>query len=424
MRAAARRPVRRAHRRPRRAVAIAAALTATCALAACVDYLDAGEFGVMRYFGEVRGAAPMRLLPPISDRDGNAYVLYGAPSLAEAAVFVGHPGGSWSAECTLHKGDNRGVHGWVGRSEGRAWYWSGDALVEVTGEDGSCKAILDHDPGTAADVRFLAVIPWVHETPSRRTVVGVVQSPSDPVPYHAVIDLDLGRYTDLEPFQPTTARQVEVLGVGAQRDRGIGVYVVKYLDGQSVKVDAVFVDRTGRVTARASLGGAEGLTQDAVLGELAVSPRGRVVGLLDTGDLLVFDPGGGGVRSTNGFAAAGVHERGGVLWLVGTADGRPVLARLGDDGSIGAAQTWTASQRAADRLRGQVTVLDDRQDPRVYLRWTDPRSAIGPFPFVSPYAPHDYAQDTSLWLVAGPSFDAGAEPRTSVAMAPLGISYP
>ena len=85
------------------------ALALVCALGGCVDYLDPGEHGVMRYFGEVRGDAPLALLPPIADRDGNVYVLYGARDLSTALVFVGHAGGGWTSGCTAHKGDSRGA---------------------------------------------------------------------------------------------------------------------------------------------------------------------------------------------------------------------------------------------------------------------------------------------------------------------------
>jgi hypothetical protein len=29
-----------------------------------------------------------------------------------------------------------------------------------------------------------------------------------------------------------------------------------------------------------------------------------------------------------------------------------------------------------------------------------------------------------LWVIAGPSFDAGGQPQTSIAALPFGISYP
>jgi hypothetical protein len=393
--------------------------------AGCVDYLDPGELGTPRYFGDVRGAAPVRMLPPISDRDGNAYVLYGSRDQFEVLTFVGHPGGGWSSDCGLHKSDARGLHGWIGRSQDRAWYWSGDALVELLGEDGTCEAVLDREPTTGAEVRFLGVVPWVKETPSRRTVVALADTPSSAVPYTLLIDLDTHQSITEERFDPPTARELVVLGTGASPARGEGVMVVKYLDGDVVRVEARFVDAAGRTTARAPLTGADDLPVDAVLGELAVHGSGLVVGLLITGDLLVFDHGSGGVRGApGGLATAGVHAHEGELWLVGVAGGQPALSRVDASGSFGSLEPWTASARAASALEGDLTVLDDRTDPRYYTSWRDPRSAIGAFPLLSPFTPHAYASGTTLWLVAGPSFDAGGEPRTAVALVPVGLSYP
>ena len=80
-------------------------------LTGCIDYLEPGEVGAVRYFGEVRSTPgePLPLLPPISDRDGNYYVLSGARDLRQVTVFTGQAGGGWSSGCGLHKGDDRGT---------------------------------------------------------------------------------------------------------------------------------------------------------------------------------------------------------------------------------------------------------------------------------------------------------------------------
>ena len=406
---------------PGRSAALALALTAS----GCVDYLDPGELGVLRYFGEVRGAPPLTLLPPIADRDGNSYVLWGARDRSEVLAFVGHAGGGWTSGCAVHKGDDRGAHGWVGRAQDRAWYWSGDALVEVSGATGSCKAVLDRDPASNADLAFLGVIPHVREAPSRTTLVAMVQSPADPVPFQGVIDLGLGRYSDLVRFEPADAAGVTVLGTGADASGEIGVMLVRWQQGADVRVEGRFLDGAGRTVAVAPVDNVPAmLAEDAVLGSLQVSDRGLVAGLLEGGDLVTFDRDGGGVRSfALDMTPAGVHRAGGALWLVGDAGG-PVVARLDADGVPGSAQRWTASERVEAALAGEVTVLDDRTDPRRYVSWNDPRSAMGAFPFLTAAGPHAYAQDTTAWLVAGPSYQAGGEPRTSVALVPVGISYP
>ena len=92
-------------------------LLVLAALTGCIDYLDPGEVGAVRYFGEVRytPGTPLPLLPPIADRDGNAYVLSGSRDLRQVTAFTGQAGGGWSSGCALHKGDDRGAHGWIGR---------------------------------------------------------------------------------------------------------------------------------------------------------------------------------------------------------------------------------------------------------------------------------------------------------------------
>ena len=395
-------------------------------LGGCVDYLDPGEHGVMRYFGEVRGAAPLALLPPIADRDGNVYVLYGARDLSTALAFVGHAGGGWTSGCSLHKGDSRGAHFWVGRAQDRAWYWSGDALVEVDGGTGSCKAVLDKDPASNTDLLFMGVVPFVKEAPSRTTVVALFTSPADPVPYHGVIDLDLGRYSEIDRFEPRDAEAVAVLGTGSDADGEVGVMLVSYTRGSQVVLEGRFLDDRGRTTDIAPVSGGDPLLgQDAVLGQLQISPGGTVAGLLADGRMVLFDRNGGSVGSFSlDMTPVGVHrDQGGSLWLVGDSGG-PVVARLGSDGRPGSAVAWTASERAAAAVDGDVRVLDDRTDPRHYTSWPDPISAMGPYPFVTAAPPLVYAQDTTAWLFAGPSYSVGGEPRTSVALAPVGITYP
>lgn len=404
---------------------IASALLAL-ASAGCLDTLDPGERGVMRYFGEVRGEAPLALLPPIADRDGNLYVLYGARELATALVFVGHAGGGWTSGCSVHKGDSRGAHFWVGRAQDRAWYWSGDALVEVDGGTGSCKAVLDKDPASNTDLLFMGVVPFVKEAPSRTTLVALFTSPADPVPYHGVIDLDLGRYSELDRFEPAGADEVVVLGTGSDEEGEVGVMLVSYLQDGGRRLEGRFLDDRGRTTAVAPVsGGDELLGQDAVLGQLQISPRGMVAGLLGDGRMVLFDRNGGSVGSFSlDMTPIGVHrDPDGGLWLVGERGG-PVIAPLGSDGRPGAPVSWTASERAAAALDGDVRVLDDRTDPRRYTTWPDPLSAIGPYPFLSAAPPLVYADDATAWLFAGPSYSVGGEPRTSVALAPVGLTYP
>lgn len=132
--------------------------------------LESGDWGTLRYFGELVGTPesrldgsesdlPLELFPPTSDRDGNVYVLYEDIN-GNSIVYVGQALSGWSKGCPAgeeplpHAGpDEPQVHGFLGTSDSKAWYWTGDGLAQVTGSTGECKQILDKDPLTVTDLR-------------------------------------------------------------------------------------------------------------------------------------------------------------------------------------------------------------------------------------------------------------------------------
>jgi len=406
------------------------AFVVALAVSGCIDYLEPGQPGELRYFGEVRGEAPLRLVPPISDRNGNVYVLFGAHDQNFVEVFVGHQAGGWSSGCALHKGDDRGAHGWIGRDEDRAWYWSGDAVVEVSGRTGSCRSVLDRDPASNANLLFQGAIPLVRETPSRTFFVGLVQSPSDRVPFFVVVDLDIQRYTSVNVFDPSDADNVVVLGTGADPDSNTGFVVVRYERGGSTVVEGLFLDMDGNITGRAEIDGADAIAEDGIAGYLQSVDGDIVVGVVrattDTeAELLVFDKrsGNGRVTSIGALEAIGVHRFEDQLYLVGTNGSEPGIAPLSKTGSPSSAVEWRASTRLDSAVR-EIRVLDDRSDPRRGVTWRDTASAIGPHMFVSEHSLDVYADGTTGWLFAGPSFTVSGEPQTSVAFGPVGVSYP
>ena len=341
------------------------ALAIAALLSGCIDYLQPGSVGETRYFGEVRSVDPLPppLLPPISDRDGNGYVLSGSRDLRQVTVYTGQAGGGFSSGCALHKGDTRGAHGWVGRSQDHAWYWSGNGLVDVTGATGGCTYVLDHDPATAASIAFLGVVPSVRDAPSRTTVVALIQTPTDPQPYWVVVDLRNKRYTQLRKFTPSDASNVVVLGTGASDDIGAGVMLVKYQRGGGSVVESRYLDADANELASASVAGLDAAGEDEVLGFLAVSQTGLASGVLANGQYVAFGPSGGAAHAVNGLTAAGVHAVDGSLWLVGTNATGPVIAPIDNNGSILGASAWSASGSAGTTLRGSLQVIDDRAAP-------------------------------------------------------------
>ena len=73
-------------------------------LSACSPPLENGEIGNIRYFGEISGDVPMRMLPPITDRDGNVYVAYGDRNRSDTEIWAGRASGGWNSACKGHRG--------------------------------------------------------------------------------------------------------------------------------------------------------------------------------------------------------------------------------------------------------------------------------------------------------------------------------
>jgi hypothetical protein len=391
----------------------------------CAQSLPEGEWGTFRYFGELRGEPPMRLLPPHTDRNGNAYVLFGNVEGGEdTQVFTGTPSGDWSSGCTAHRGVT-GLRGFVGRTDDMAWYWSGDSLVSVSGETGSCNELLTTDPVTLTELYFEGVIPAVDETPSRRSMVALVQGSVDSLPFHVVIDLDQETYSESVQFTPSDASGVVVLGTGASATEAGGVLVVAYtLLGDTV-FEAIFVGRDGSPTDRVVLDLDPELAVDgAIEGFVQNSEDGLWVGLLSDGNLLLFDDRSGGATSADGMSPVGVQAWNGELFLTGLSDGTPVIAEIKSSGELDSVRTWTAAVEAQQDLANGIRVRDERHSPTRRVSWNSVETAIGSWPLVTPHPLDVYTLDSTSWLVAGPGYDTGVEPFSAVAFAPVGVRLP
>jgi len=418
--------------------------------------LKAAEWGTFRYFGELTGVPEvewdeennnevlLELVPPISDRQGNIYVLYEDPN-GDSVAYVGTARGGWTQGCQAEEkelphtpAEATRIHGFLGTADNRAWLWVGDALVEVSGETGQCNQVLDADPLTVTDLKFIAAVPYVHETPARRTLVGWIQGVNDAYnrnpPFQVVVDLDLGRYVAYNEFQPSDASCIDVLGVGANPADEEGVIVVAYnLDGER-KVEARIIDSAGnnRVVADIALEESEVYPCEAddsvapeprVIGQIQSNDQGIYAGILSNGELLAFNEKGGDSRELPDFNAQGLVRLDGELWVSGTHEDRPVLGKVQADGQVNEVVQWTTSENAARALQGKISVLDQRYQPAEPIAWRSPVTAMGSWPFISPYPLDEYALDTTGWLIAGPSFDSTMV-QTAVAFGPVGISIP
>jgi hypothetical protein len=268
------------------------------------------------------------------------------------------------------------------------------------------------------------VLPWVRDAPTRTTTVALVQSPLDPTPFSAVVDLQAEILTNVRGFEPANATQVTVIGVGADREQNVGFVLVQYAQDGAFVVSARFYDADGTEIARPTIP-SDALPPYGVQGYLQSSDSGLVAGILDGNRIITFDKAGGRVRDVGGdVTAVGIHRWKGALWLVGKANDRPVVAQLNSAGEVGAAKVWDASLETAASLVGEQTVRDDRSLPSRTTTWTSVVTAVGEFPFLLAHSPIEHATDSTITLIAGPSFDTGGARVTAFAVAPVGITYP
>jgi len=400
-------------------------------LGGCSD-IPAGEWGNFRYFGQLAGETPMRLIPPLTDRDGNVYVLHGRdanPTTGEftgGTVYVGHHLGGWSAGCYVHKGEDPDevVHGFVGRAQNRAWFWSGIALAAVSGETGSCSQIIAYDQVSQAELDVIGVVPWVEETPSRTTLIALVQSHSDSNPFIVVIDLDQNQYTDYREYDPDGGSDIVVVGTGASARFKQGYVVMSYAAGSGRYSEVLILDKYGDSVGTVPLDLGHEVEEYSIQGFLQVSDGGLVAGVTDAGQLLVFNEVSGGLQNVDAFTPVGLLLHDGMLWVTGTSSGDPVIARLDDAGNLGSPQTFSTAKAAASALERGVIVVDERSDPSRERQWDDARTAISSHPLLTPHPIDRYTNNSAGWVVAGPGYSGPYEDMTSVAFAPVGVAVP
>jgi hypothetical protein len=255
-------------------------------------------------------------------------------------------------------------------------------------------------------------------------MVALVQSPVDPLPFSTRIDLQSEIVTNVNAFEPADATNLKILGVGADRVKREGVVLLQYERGDSYRTEARFFDEEATQTAVTRLSLPQVARDYEVMGYLQYSENGLVAGLLRSGEVVTFDRSGGKVTKVDQMTPIGVHRWRDLLYLVGTRDGHPVVARFDDGGNLGRVAIWTASEDAAGALRGPREIRDDRALPSRMTSWSSVTSAMGEFPFLHPHALTEHSTGTTLWLAAGPSFDTGGAKVTAFAMLPIGAAYP
>jgi len=387
----------------------------------CVDTpVEPGEWGSVRYFANVLGEVPLRLIPPLTDRSGNTYVLNGAPDWFNTLAMRLSVTGDRPTTCDPDPDDTDpgafGLHGWVGRSLDRVWYWTGTALVEL-GSGGACRYVLRNDPVSGTEIRFLGVAPTVDDTPSRRFATALVEGGTGDVSF-TLVDLDRRLPFNTTPFPAEAPRDLRVVATGAWEAEHATVFVVAFSD----QVQSFFLDRLGEVVARRDVALPADIEAYGVPAGLQFDDDGRGAGLLSDGSVFTLSTDDSAVI-TPGFDALGLLAWQGAVYVTGEQDGSAVLARLGPDG-LTAALPFRAALDAEEALFDGRFVNDERSRPLRRRRWDVLQSGIGARPLVSPWPIDPYTNGSVGWLLAGPSFATGIEPVTAVGFAPVGLEVP
>ncbi|MEM9693517.1 MAG: hypothetical protein AAGA56_13290 [Myxococcota bacterium] len=443
------------------------------AVASCGDVPETGRLGTLRLAGNAFGetfspdftsqeepsdwpstppVSPLRLSTPITDRDGNVYILQEFDRLR---AFVGRAEGGWYSSCTPQGLDQRRSHGWIGHGVRQAWFWANELLVEVNGQTGNCSPILTNALGTDVRLDFKAVIPLVRVQPTRDTVVAFIQSEVDPIPFSVLVDLRARTYSNLKEVAlpgGVAVRNVVVLGTGADHEAREGIVAITYerLDTGAPEAAALFFDEDASLLRAVPLVDIPLDTPEYVLrGYLEGNEDGVFAGLIGTatpdGDfvreasapLLLLDANGGGLVSSPLVQTYGVHRWRGEIFVVGLRDRLsdsdpelPAVAPIGGNKVVGEVRTWGTSLELhgylAERSQnGQgFTVVDDRVVPRRDILWPEAWSAIGPYPFLSEYSLHPYTDESTAWVFGGLDFvTGGSQTRTQVAFSPTGVAY-
>ena len=398
------------------------ALLATTSLLGCSPPLENGEIGNIRYFGEIPGEVPMRLLPPTTDRDGNIYVAYGARNRTDTEIWAGRASGGWNNACSGHRG-SFGLHGFIGTADNEAWVWTGDTILHVWGESGTCHEILKQDPVTGTSLIWQAIAPGVRISPSRMSTTGLVRSTNSGQYYLSVIDLERETMTQLQTLQPTGVEDLIVLGTGADTALDEYLFAISYtLSGKRVD-EALLLDSDNQLLRRIPLDLDTAPAEYEILGFFQSNGGGAWAGVRENGGVILIAPAGGyDVRPD--FDAYGLLRTPKNLFVTGLVGSSPVAARVADNSSLEGTREWRTPELALNQLEQSVVVFDERNSPLRKTSWETSESAIGIRPLISPYPLDSYTENSAGWLFAGPSYQGPAEQITSVGFAPIGWVSP
>ena len=212
-----------------------------------------------------------------------------------------------------------------------------------------------------------------------------MQSPTDPAPFTAQVNLDSNILVSVRAFSPPEAQAVRVIGVGADPIGRYGVVLLAYRIGNEERLEGRFYDEEANETAIAPIRYEGDAPKDyGVAGFLQVNAKGLVIGLVPaTGSsgatVVTFDRSGGLVQPLQAaMTPIGVHAWEGGLYVVGMDSDKAVLAPIDNSGVIGPMTTWDWNLRTSGSLPELLDVIDDRSVPARDTFWNNARPASGP----------------------------------------------
>lgn len=390
------------------------ALAVAIALGGCVEGLQPAEIGVGRRVGTYPGETAA-VLPPMTDRAGNLYVVTGQPdSTGSPQPGTAHTGGArggWSTGCATGTGAHGGARGWIGAVAGRGWLWTKTAILELDVAAGTCTTKLDFDPVSTSDIVFLAVAPIVDEGVSGVFAMAVLTTGAQSTPHLATIDLGLGIVRSTTPLPGAT-----ILATGADHDRGEAAFLVT-----DATVTRVLVARPheGFVASLPVAGTAP--PAGAEVGEVAFGQDGSIAATLRPDTIALGTRAGLTIRPAPMAARTIERDDDGALWLTGADTAGPKVAAIAA-GQMAAAQPWLCATNVDAALSTGIIVIDERAGDRAATRW-EAHAAYGASALLPTRSAPAYAVGARAVLVADTPVDRGGIPYSQLAVVPVGVEF-
>lgn len=391
------------------------ALVLALALGGCVDGLAPMELGVGRRVGMYPGDVSA-VLPPMTDRAGNLYVVTGMPdssgSPQPGTAHTGGARGGWSEGCSTGSGAHGGARGWIGATDGRGWLWTKTAIIELDVPSGTCTTKLDTDPVSASDVVIVAAAPLVDEGVSGRFALAIVTTGAEPTPHLATIDLDLGIMRT-----STALPGAEVFATGADVERNEAAFLIRDENGLRVLLARAHDGITSTIAVSGTLP-----APGKEVGEIAFSSDGSIAAVLGVDTLALGTRAGLGITTAPMTLRTIERDDEGQLWLAGAdAAGAKVAPVAG--GLAGRPLAWTCATEIDRLLAEGILVIDDRAGQRTASRW-HAHAAYGASALLPMRSAPPYAVGARAVLVADPAVERGGIPYSQLAVIPVGVEFP